>query len=69
MYLVPSYELLFGIKDALWRMKQLVLFGLIEEFKKERLEMRVRDSCFRESSMREALAQRLLARTDAPEVR
>jgi len=69
LYLVPSYELLFGVKDALWRMKQLVLFGLIEEFKKERLEMRVRDSCFRESSMREALAQRLLARTDAPEVR
>ena len=69
LYLVPSYELLFGVKDALWRMKQLVLFGLIEEFKKERLEMRVRDSCFRESSLREALAQRLLARTDAPEVR
>jgi len=43
LYLVPAYELLHSITDALCQMKQLVLFGLVDEFKKDRLETRVRD--------------------------
>ena len=40
LYLVPNYELLHGIEDAFWRMKQLVLFGLVDEFKRDRLDTR-----------------------------
>ena len=30
-------------------MKQRVLFGLVDQFRKDRLDTRVRDSCYRES--------------------
>src|SRR5215469_1793907 len=61
LYLVPAYELLHGITDALCRMKQLVLFGLVDEFKKDRLDTRVRDSWYRESRLQDALARMLPA--------
>ena len=63
-YLVPTYELLYGITDALWRMKQLVLFALVDEFKKDRLDTRVRDSWYRGSRLQDALA-RMLPASDA----
>ena len=68
LYLVPTYELLHGITDAFWRMKQLVLFALVDEFKKDRLDTRVRDSWYRESSLQDALAQMLPATKDAQRV-
>jgi hypothetical protein len=68
LYLVPAYELLHGITDALCRIKQLVLFGLVDEFKKNRLDTRVRDSWYRESRLQDALARMLPARTDTQRV-
>jgi len=63
LYLVPNYQLLHGITDALWRMKQLVLFGLVDDFKRERLNTGVRDSHHKESSLQDALARLLPAKT------
>ena len=63
LYLVPNYQLLHGITDALWRMKQLVLFGLVDDFKRERLNTGVRDSHYKESSLQDALARLLPAKT------
>jgi hypothetical protein len=44
LYLVPSYALLQGLRDAFWRTKQLVVFGLVDEFKREQLNTRVQDA-------------------------
>jgi len=63
LYLVPNYQLLHGITDALRRMKQLVLFGLVDDFKRERLNTGVRDSHYKESSLQDALARLLPAKT------
>jgi hypothetical protein len=60
---VPNYQLLHGITDALWRMKQLVLFGLVDDFKRDRLNTGVRDSHHKESSLQDALARLLPAKT------
>lgn len=68
LYLVPNYELLHGITDALCRMKQLVLFALVEEFKKDRMDTRVRDSWYSESRLQDALARMLPATMDAERV-
>jgi len=68
LYLVPTYELLLGITDVLYRMKQRVLFALVDEFKKDRLDTRVRDSWDRESSLLDVLAHMLPARTNAQKV-
>lgn len=40
LYLVPSRELLWCLQGVFWRAKQLVMCGLIDEFKKEQLNMR-----------------------------
>ena len=63
LYLVPNCQLLHGITDALWRMKQLVLFGLVDDFKRDRLNTGVRDSHYKESSLQDALARLLPAKT------
>jgi len=68
LYLGPTYELLHGITDAFWRMKQLVLVALVDEFKKDRLDTSVGDSWYRESSLQDALARMLPARTDTQTV-
>ena len=63
LYLVPSYPLLQGLRDAFWRTKQLVVFGLVDEFKREQLSTRVQDANYRESSLQDVLAKLLPAKT------
>jgi len=62
LYLVPNYQLLHGITDALSRMKQLVLLGLVDDFKRDQLNTGVRDSHHKESSLQDALARLLPAK-------
>jgi hypothetical protein len=63
LYLVPSYPLLQALRDAFWRTKQLVVFGLVDEFKREQLNTRVQDANYRESSLQDVLARLLPAKT------
>jgi hypothetical protein len=55
--------LLQGLRDAFWRTKQLVVFGLVDEFKREQLNTRVHDANYRESSLQDVLARLLPAKT------
>ncbi len=63
LYLVPSYQLLHGLMEAFGGTKPLVMFGLVEEFKREQLSARVRDANYSESSLHDALAKLLPAKT------
>jgi hypothetical protein len=63
LYLVPSYHLLFGLMEAFGRTQQLVVFGLVEEFKREQLSTRVRYANYRETSLQDVLAKLLPAKT------
>jgi hypothetical protein len=50
LYLVPNYELRYGITDALCQMKQLVLFALVDKFTKDCSACVFATHCYRESS-------------------
>jgi hypothetical protein len=63
VYLVPSYDLLHGLMEAFWGAKQLLVFGLVDEFKKEQLGTRVRHTNYIETPLHDALAQLLPARS------
>jgi hypothetical protein len=64
LYLVPSYSLVRGLRDAFWRTKQLVVFGLVDEFKREQLNTRVQDATYKESSLQDVLAKLLPAKPE-----
>lgn len=63
LYLVPSYQLRHGLMEAFWRTKQLVVFGLVDEFKREQLSTRVREANYRETSLDDVLARLLPVKT------
>jgi len=63
LYLVPNYELLYGLIAAFRGTKQFVLFGLVDEFKREQLSTHVRDANHRETALHDALAKLLPAKT------
>jgi len=63
LYLVPSYPLLQGLRNAFWRTKQLVVFGLVDEFKREQLNTSVHDGNYRVGSLQDVLAKLLPAKT------
>ena len=63
LYLVPSYPLLCGLMEAFRGTKQLVVFGFVEEFKREQLSIRVRSTNYSETSLHDALAKLPTAKT------
>ena len=63
LYLVPSYHLLPGLTEAFRSTKQLVLFGFVDEFKREQLNTRVRDANYRETTLHNALEKLVPAKT------
>ncbi|HXY03299.1 MAG TPA: hypothetical protein VEI49_06940, partial [Terriglobales bacterium] len=63
LYLVPNYELLYGLIAAFRGTKQFVMFGLVDEFKREKLSTRVCDANHKESALHDALAKLLSAKT------
>jgi len=63
LYLVPSYHLLAGLTEAFRSTKQLVLFGFVDEFKREQLNTRVRDANYRETTLHNALEKLVPAKT------
>jgi hypothetical protein len=63
LYLVPSYPLLYGLMEAFRGTKQLVVFGFVEEFKREQFSTRVRSTNYSETSLHDALAKLPTAKT------
>jgi len=55
--------LLYGLIAAFRGTKQFVLFGLVDEFKREQLSTHVRDANHRETALHDALAKLLPAKT------
>lgn len=62
LYLMPSFELLYALQHAFSGTKQLVLFGMADEFKKQPLASRVCTEYYREAPLEGMLAPLLPAR-------
>jgi hypothetical protein len=63
LYLVPTLELLSSLLRPFWRTKQCVLFGMMSDFKKERLGARVYQANYTSIPLIQALTRVVPAKT------
>ena len=57
LYLVPTRDLLLSLLRAFWRTKQFVLFGMVGDFKRERLGTMVYEANYNRIPLGQALSR------------
>ena len=57
LYLVPTEELLDSLRNEFWRTSKCVLFGLVDNFKRDRLGTTVYESNYNRPSLLQALTK------------
>jgi hypothetical protein len=65
LYLVPSFQLMYALQDAFSRTNRLVVFGMLDDFKRHTLASSVRTAYHSEAALSQMLARIVRARARA----